>query len=234
MLNVFKTMLLSAAFLSGIFASNGIQDKPESIDSSINHSTFVNASSTPRMENSSPKRTVSVKQVATSSQSKNNAEDDDCVVIGSLTATPLTTPNKKTAASDSLGVTPNYSDIQSANSKASNTPPSTPRKQNVAIEGLGILYDALLATPGCSNIPSANNTASNTPLSTPREQNVAIGDLGVTSNYSNIPSDSNTTSNTPPSTPRAQTLPAEDPEFTNNSALATYIQMAKAGVFSRK
>jgi hypothetical protein len=168
MLNVFKTMLLSAAFLSGIFASNEIEYKPESpeyIDSSINHSTFVNAPSTPPRENSSPKRTVIVKQVATTSQ-PSNPEDDDCVVI----ETPQSTPHEQVTV-NSLGVTPDYNYIQSANSTASNTPTSNPSKQPDARQCISI-------TPTCSDIHSNNSVAS----STPREQTFAATDPKFTNN----------------------------------------------------
>lgn len=41
-----------------------------------------------------------------------------------------------------------------------------------------------------------------------------------------------TPSATPPSTPRGQVLPAAHPDFTNNGALAQYMQKVTAGVFS--
>lgn len=126
MLKNFKTILLAASVLvAGIFA-NGDNPEPSTFSPDrINYSTTAIAPSTPREENAETARPkVNEKKRATGKKAK-NPEDDDCVVI----ETPQSTPHKHTAASDSLGATPDCSDIQSNNSTANNTPPSTPRSQ---------------------------------------------------------------------------------------------------------
>lgn len=87
MFKTFKTMLFATAVLvAGIFANDEITNEPTPSGSSpnrTNHSTVVNAPSTPREENEKATRPGVARDVIETTSQSCNPEDGDCVVIES-------------------------------------------------------------------------------------------------------------------------------------------------------